>query len=408
MSAIPSRNVACQEGSDRAETAGLHPSAFKLIYADIIGQQGTTTRQLFSHPPPGYRFTTRTKLTNLAAEAIRAIGPARSFKRQLHRLLPLNLAASCCVTRFQRPPAGACLTYSESTVIFRNEPWVLWLESAIQLAGFHHHNLRRFRGLLERALDSPNCRGILCHSHAALQSMLRHFAARGFAHKMEVMAPGWQVTPFRPQDSSRPPLRILFVGGSTMNFGFSFKGGRECLEAFAALRAIHPSATLTVRSDVEPELLRRYAGLPGLRILDQPVSAEDLARLFRESDIYWYPAHSLMSVSMLEAMNYGLPVITTDYADNPEYVEDGRTGFVLPHRNDLPAFDSSESEVRRAIASPDARLVRSLVASTSCLIEQPALCRAMGRAARAALETRFSLEVKNRKLKHFLDRATSL
>jgi glycosyltransferase involved in cell wall biosynthesis len=112
-----------------------------------------------------------------------------------------------------------------------------------------------------------------------------------------------------------------------------------------------------------------------------------------------------MSISMLEAMNYGLPVVTTDYYDNPEYVEDGRTGMIIPHHQNLPPWDTSERKVRQAMAKPDPDFVRALVQRTSILIENAALRKRMGHAARASVESRFSLAEKNRNLKAILDEA---
>ena len=162
---------------------------------------------------------------------------------------------------------------------------------------------------------------------------------------------------------------------------------------------------LVVRSDVEPEIRRRYENMPGLRILSSLVPYEQLERMYRESDIYLYPAHYLGSVSVLEAMNYGLPVITTDYYDNPEYVEDGRTGMIIPHHRHLPPWDTSEMKVRRALETPDPHFVKALVEKTAVLIESAELRRSMGRAGREDLEERFSLTEKNRKLKNILDLA---
>ncbi len=112
-----------------------------------------------------------------------------------------------------------------------------------------------------------------------------------------------------------------------------------------------------------------------------------------------------MSVSMLEAMNYGLPVVTTNYYDNPEYVEDGVTGLVIPHHRNLPPWDTSERKVRRAIETRDLCFTRALFEKTAILIENADLRRKMGRAARASLEAKFSLAEKNRTLGRFLDEA---
>jgi glycosyltransferase involved in cell wall biosynthesis len=381
----------------------------RIVYADIIGQEGTTTRQLFDAPPEGYAFVKRPKLSNRVADRAAHSWKFRWVKQRVNSVLPVNLLASRVLGSRARPPEGAALTYSESSVVFRKEPWVVWIEVATQLAGFSHRSLRRFRGVIERALGSRHCRGIICHSHAARASLERHLRVAGFEHKIEIMPPGWPVTEFHPAEKpAGAPVRILFVAGSTMAARFALKGGRESLEAFAALRERFPNVELVVRSDVEPKIRRRYEGMPGLRLISGLLPDAELHQLYRQSDIYWYPAHCLMSVSMLEAMNHGLPVVTTDYYDNPEYVEDGVTGVVLPHHRALPAWDTSERNVRRALACRDPEFVRALVESTAAMIENPGLRRRMGRAGRALVDREFSLAEKNRKLKNILDLALDL
>jgi len=378
----------------------------KVVYADIIGQEGTTTKQLFNDPPEGYRFVTRRKLSNRVADSMQANWSLRWWKQRANAFLPMNLLISRFMRRHTKRPAGTVLTYSESSIVFREEPWVLWAEVATQVAGFSDDSLRRFRKVIERALSSPNCRGILCHSEAARRSFLRHLDADSFEHKLRVTPPGWQVTPYNPRPKrDGGPVRMLFVAGNTMPFRFKIKGGAESLEAFSALRQRFPNLELVIRSDVEPEIRKRYDSMPGVRIVSGLIPYQELERLFQESDIYWYPAHCLMSVSVLEAMNYGLPVITTDYYDNPEYVEDGRTGMIIPHHRHLPAWDTSEEKVRRALETPDHELVKALVEKTAVLIENREVRERMGHAARASLEAHFSLAEKNRKYKTILDAA---
>jgi glycosyltransferase involved in cell wall biosynthesis len=381
----------------------------RFVYADIVGQPGTTTKQLFNNPPDGYRFVTRRKMSNRIADAVSDHWKIRRAKQIANSIVPINLTVSRLMAWRRKHPAGTDLIYSESSVVFRREPWVLWLEAATQLAGFNDQSLQRFRGVIERALNSQNCRAIVCHSEAARSSLRRHLDTQGFEHKLHLMPPGWQVTPLEsPAKPRGGPVRILFVAGNTMAARFTLKGGLASLEGFAALRQRFPNLELVIRSDVEPEIRRRYGDLPGLRIVSGLIPYDELKSLYRESDIYWYPAHCLMSVSMLEAMNYGLPVVTTDYYDNPEYVEDGRTGMIIPHHRHLPRWDTSEMEVRRAMEKPDADFVSALIAKTATLIENPELRHRMGQAARASVEANFSLTVKNRKLKAILDGAISV
>lgn len=382
------------------------PAKPRIVYADIIGQEGTTTKQLFDAPPEGYAFVKRPKLSNRVAQSAAESWKFRWLKQRANSVLPVNLMASRILGPRLRPPEGAVLTYSESSIVFRDEPWVLWVEVATQVAGFNDRSLRRFRAVIERALGSGNCRAILCHSHAARESLRRQLRIEPFEHKIHVTPPGWPVTEFQPvAKPDGAPVRMLFVSGNTMAARFTLKGGLESLEAFAALRERFPNLELVIRSDVEPGIRKRYEGLPGLRIVSDLIPYAELQRLYRESDLYWYPAHCLNSVSMLEAMNYGLPTITTDYYDNPEYVEDGVTGIILPHHRLLPPWDTSEMRVRRALGTRDPELVRALVQKTAFLIENAEVRRRMGRAARGAVERRFSLSEKNRKLKNILDEA---
>ena len=193
-----------------------------------------------------------------------------------------------------------------------------------------------------------------------------------------------------------------------MGHRFKLKGGVESLEGFVALRERFPDLELVIRSDVDPEIIKEYENVPGLRFVSGLLPYAELEKLYLESDIYWYPAHCLMSVSMLEAMNYGLPIVTTNYYDNPEYVEDGVSGMVIPHHRNLPPWDTSERKVRRAIQTRDHSFTRALVEKTAVLIENADLRRKMGRAARARLEAKFSLAEKNRTLGRFLNQAVNL
>jgi glycosyltransferase involved in cell wall biosynthesis len=380
----------------------------KTVYIDMVGQWhgAILVSQLLNNPPSGYRFVIEQKLTNATADLISGNALARSTKRIIQRVLPLSLINNYLLARHVKPPTGIDLTYSGSTAIFRQEPWVGWVEVATQLAGYNHHLLRRFHRVIERSLASANCRRILCQSEAAKRSLLRHLDADGFQQKCDVVHPGWILTPFRkPPKPKNAPVKILFVGASMMSFGFRVKGGLEALEAFAVLRKRYPNLELIVRSDVETSIRRRFEGFPGLRIIEGLLPYSELEALYETSDIYWYPAHYLMSVSVLEAMNYGLPIVTTDFYDNPEYVEDGQTGMIFPHYRDLPGFDTSEMEIRRALRQPDPEFVKALVDRTATLIENPELRRRMSLASRAAVEKRFSLEAKNARLKAALDRA---
>lgn len=111
----------------------------------------------------------------------------------------------------------------------------------------------------------------------------------------------------------------------------------------------------------------RDAGVDDLCWL--PGERADVAALMRRFDCFVLPSRAEgVSNTILEAMASGLPVLATAVGGNPELVQPGRTGELVP-------------------PGDSAALARALVA----LAAEPQRAHALGRAGRAEVERRFSL-----------------
>ena len=108
--------------------------------------------------------------------------------------------------------------------------------------------------------------------------------------------------------------------------------------------------------------LRERAWLPGPR--------DDVARIMRGLDLFVLPSLAEgISNTILEAMATGLPVVATAVGGNPELVQDGVTGSLVPP-NDPP------------------RMAEKICAYA----EDPALCRRHGEAGRARIDREFHMD----------------
>ena len=96
----------------------------------------------------------------------------------------------------------------------------------------------------------------------------------------------------------------------------------------------------------------------------------DIAELMRAMDLFVLPSRGEgISNTILEAMASGLPVIATAVGGNPELVAPGRTGTLIP-----PADPEQMAQALRASVADPLRLAQE------------------GRAAREAIEARFSMD----------------
>lgn len=124
------------------------------------------------------------------------------------------------------------------------------------------------------------------------------------------------------------PCRILFL--CRLERG---KGLPEALAAYAILQARYPSVRLSIAGDgperagAEREVAKR--GLATVRFLGHVTGAEKI-KAFTDGGIYLFTSLSEgMPTSVLEAMAFGLPVVTRPVGGIRDFFEDGRMGFAV-------------------------------------------------------------------------------
>ncbi len=88
----------------------------------------------------------------------------------------------------------------------------------------------------------------------------------------------------------------------------------------------------------DPEFAGRMREMVGAKKLQDRISfadtRTDIAEILSITDIFVLPSlYEGLSIALLEAMASGLPVIATSVGSNPEVVENGINGFIVPPRD---------------------------------------------------------------------------
>lgn len=150
-------------------------------------------------------------------------------------------------------------------------------------------------------------------------------------------------------------IRARFGGG--LIFGHigelddSHKGQRQIIDMASRLQHQAPDLMFVlVGSGRDEKLLRREAdGLPNVRFAGRVDNVGDYLRAF---DAFIYPSrHEGLGSILIDALEYGLPIVATDVGGIPELLDDGLNGFLI-EPDDL---DSMAHAVLQLYRDPDLR-----------------------------------------------------
>jgi glycosyltransferase involved in cell wall biosynthesis len=210
--------------------------------------------------------------------------------------------------------------------------------------------------------------------HIAVPSTLAHrsFAEFGYADKAIVVFPGVDAEFFSPHQRAerRPWFRVCFAGRVELAKGVGY-----LLMAWKRLGL--PNAELVLAGEVRPEmkgLLQTHANST-VRITGV-LSTTELVERYRESDVFAFPSvNEGFAQVLLEAMAVGLPVVASNLSGAEDCVTEGKEGFIVPARD-----------------------VDHLAEAILWCYQHRDEIRTMGAAARAKIETQFTLDHYNQRM----------
>ncbi len=234
----------------------------------------------------------------------------------------------------------------------------------------------RIRGFYDRRLAGPvlgEASRVIVQTHEE-ERLLREL---GLAlPPVEIVPPGYSPLPDPPETAGTFPDRmglagpyVLFVGRLASN-----KGLVELLEAFAALARDDATAQLVLVGEdggmrASLEVRSRGLGLEGrVRFLGHLADEALLAAAYRDARCTVLPSeYEAFGLVLLESLAQGTPVIASRVGGIPEFIDDERTGLLVPP-GDVPALSAA--------------LVR--------LWNDPALARRLGRHGRTEVVPRYT------------------
>ena len=158
------------------------------------------------------------------------------------------------------------------------------------------------------------------------------------------------------------------VVGMVANYNRPVKGATYLLDAIPAIVSQVPSARFLFLGggDEERPLLQEKTKVLGIeQFVTFTGYREDIHRYYETMDLSVLTSLSEgLSITLLESMNHGLPVVATQVGGNPEVVDDEKTGYLVPPKDDRALADRivqllQDQELRSRMGEEGHRRVES-------------------------------------------------
>jgi len=308
--------------------------------------------------------------------------------------------------KLKKENAGVDLVHICNNFTPRDSPWVVDIENVGSFTGHDKQILLSQKKNIEKQLSSKHCKKIMPWMSASKKTLERFLDIKGFEDKIEVVKPAIHPMP-RMEKQKHEKIMLLFISSINHPHTFIVKGGLYALESFKKLSAKY-DVELIVRSIVPEDIKRNYLNLEGLKFIEELLPQQELFNIYNNSDIFILPGHNYTLMATLECMAFGLPTVAIDGWATNEFVEDGKTGFLvepselIPVKEDIP-IDWTPGFWEN-VEKVDQKVVEGLVDKIKVLIENDSLRREMGMRARKRIEQGdLSIDHRNRKLRRIYE-----
>lgn len=221
------------------------------------------------------------------------------------------------------------------------KPWLYSLACFEEAVAFNFLGLplpKQLRiKLMSKLFLRDNFKGLLFWSEAGRQTLRDYgeITDERIWNKSHVVYPAIRPAPKKLiQYSESQKVQFLFNGN------FFIKGGANVVDVFEHLQLSYPDIKLRLCCDeaidfhtddasMREAYLERIRSNPSI-IMGRVKREEFLNKVLPQTDIYLLPTYGdAFGFAVLEAMSYGIPVVSTNYMAIPEMIEHGVNGYMV-------------------------------------------------------------------------------
>lgn len=261
----------------------------------------------------------------------------------------------------------------------KDEPWIMDLESEWQFYIGKKNLISKKR--VKNILLNKNCKKILPWTNFTANEIIKEFPE--IKSKIKVIYPA---VPTRiTKKINHKKITLIFSGRY-----FYAKGGLYSLEVIDRLTKKYSNVYGLINSQIPKDILKKYEQNKKIEFYSL-IPQKELFELYKKSDIFVYPGFSdTFGFGFLEAMSFGLPILTVDGCARKEVVEN--KGIVIKK----PKIFNWEKDTKKLRGD----ILEEMLKQTEYLILNKKLRQDMSKACLEEIKNgKFSIIERNKQLK---------
>lgn len=202
-----------------------------------------------------------------------------------------------------------------------DKPFIIEMDNPYCLTYYNYKAAQKYKSAIQRHLSRAKALTFMSQTAKAhfLDEYGEEFAAKSFVNYPFIHSN------IKHGKKNNDKITFLFVG-----LTFRLKGGPELLKAFSKID--NSSIELLFVSHTPEDIKKAYASDPRIKFIDPLPREQLLSDIYPLADIFVFPTlYESFGVVLLEALSYGMGIITTNSYATQEMVKHGENGYLIHH-----------------------------------------------------------------------------
>ncbi len=339
---------------------------------------------MLNYPPKNISYINANKQKFVGINSPKTFKRMLALKTSLRKILAVAKVPNITYTKNK----DCDLIHCAHCLSLNKKPWVVDTEHYWNFASsgpISYSAIGKKR--IKKLLKGDYCKKIMPWTNSAKETIFNNLKDREIEKKTEIVT--YAIPSPKIKRIKHEGINLFFSGRY-----FHQKGGKQALIVIDALTKKYDNVKAIFLSQTPGNLLKKYEKNKKIEFHSLMPLEKIMKEIYPKSDIFVYPGFSdTFGFVLVEALAFGLPIVTVDGFARKDIVENEKDGFVIKKPRII--WDEAIPHI-----SQEPLMIKEMIKKTSLLIENNSLRKKMSNyGIKVTSEGKFSLKERHEKLK---------